>query len=161
VEGGAILVKKSLIAVPILTLGGLVMIGCGSGRASHTVKESFHIDERPIPPERCRIVATVIRIDEQKLAEGAGDPCSGAPCYAVIRIDSVLGTGRTFNGFLSVGITVNARFNYSVSPVPRPPLPGVSNGSRFRAEVVATGGEFADVPGPYMVVVDEYSLVKE
>lgn len=160
-EGRAVLVRSSLLDWTMFAAVWLIFVGCGGGSASQYTKEDFTIDNTPIPPERCRVVATVVAIDETKRSDRSGDPCSTAPCYAAIRIDSVLGTGRTFNGFLSVGLKVNARFNFTLQKSTHPSLPGMKEGTQFRAEVMATGGNFADIPGPYIVVVDEYVVIRD
>lgn len=96
--------------------------------------------EKMVPVGSCRVVARVLSIDPV-VSGGGDDPCSKAPCVAMVRIDSVLGCGSGAQGSLSSGSTVRARFATTLGPSKdlfpqlNPPLPGLKEGSVFKALV--------------------------
>ncbi|MBI5472986.1 MAG: hypothetical protein HY961_11630 [Ignavibacteriae bacterium] len=95
----------------------------------------------PLPPNVCRVTATVIQI-EKPTTSSDKDPCSKAPCSATIRIDSVHGYGAAFPKTLSPNEQLKVKFTYTLSstagnmPEVKPALPGLSTKSRFVANVI-------------------------
>jgi len=110
-----------------------------------------------IPVGACKVVVTVVSIDSSRASTQTGDPCAKAPCTAVVRIDSVLGCGSSADRSLVPGLTLRARFTYTLAssmdlfPSLTPALPGLSVGSRFAARV-QTSSE------PAGLIVGEYEL---
>lgn len=94
-----------------------------------------------VPVGMCRVVGTVMSVDSSLKSSNTDDPCSKAQCFAMVRIDSILGCGSSFGNSLSVGSSVRVRFMYTLAPSKEifpqmsPPLSGLRIGSQFRALV--------------------------
>lgn len=114
-----------------------------------------------INPGEVRAVCTVVGIDSTRTAR-AGDPCSTYPCFATIRIDSVLGYGSGFPRPLSAGESISARFAFTLAPsneaMPNiaTPLPGLEEGDAFMADIRVhpTPGAGTGTGDPKFVVYD-------
>ncbi len=131
-------------------LCGTLFIGCGATKqesnhaeAIRAAKERMAMEVPPsIPPNQCRVSATVIAIDSA--VRGDKGPCATAPCMATVRIDSVLGYGSAFPKPLAPGEKLVVKFAYTLQPTTKefpevkPALPGLSVGARF---VALVGGE--------------------
>jgi len=103
--------------------------------------------DRPLPfrekisPNHCRITGTILSIDDTFRTVNPKDPCSRAPCLAIVRIDKVHGYGSAFNKPLAVGNEITVLFKFSLSPTQNivPNLerhyPGLSAGSSFQADM--------------------------
>lgn len=95
----------------------------------------------PIPPNHCRIVGTVVAIDQSLKSSDPQSPCSKAPCLATVRVDSILGYGSAFGNPIAVGRQVEVMFGFTLSPTKEilPQLtqayPGLKVGSSFAANV--------------------------
>lgn len=106
-----------------------------------------------IPPDHCRVTATVVSIDPTLSSSKANDPCAQAPCSATLRIDEVIGYGSAFSTPLATGDIVIAHFAFTTRPTKailpelNQPFPGVEKGTTLtadlRAEAVKGGGENA------------------
>lgn len=131
----------------LLPLATLLAVSCSSSRNEGTGGEtagkekSLITEDQRIPPNHCRMVGTVIAIKPSLEGRTATDPCGKAPCIATVRIDSVLGYGSAFGTTLSSGKEITIRFTHTLSPTKEllpevnPPLPGLSVGSQFQADV--------------------------
>jgi len=111
----------------------------------------------------CRIVATVLSVDSSLAAGSPDDPCTKAPCRAMVRIDSVLGYGSAFPLPFTPGQVIRTRFSFTLSPTAvllpsvKPPLPGLAAGSHFKTDVRSTerpGQAGAD----QIFVIDSYEV---
>jgi hypothetical protein len=145
-------------------LSGMLLISCGTSKEerghsddSRVVKEHMVIHAPvPIPPNNCRVIATIESIE--KTFEGANDkdPCGKAPCLATVRIDSVLGFGSAFPSSMSAGKIIRVRFALTLNstkeilPEVLPALPGLSVGSRF--EALINGSMAMGRPDPVFTV---------
>ena len=102
-------------------------------------------DQNLIPPNACRILATVVAIDTSLDRESLTDPCSKFYCKAAIRIDSVQGYGSAFVRPLNAGDVVPITFLYTLAPSRRaypdmkPELPGLDRGDSFVADIDGGG----------------------
>jgi hypothetical protein len=100
----------------------------------------------PIPPNHCRIVGTVVAIDQSLKLSDPQSPCSKAPCSATVRVDSILGYGSAFGSSIPAGQQVNVTFGFTLSPTKEilPQLtqayPGLKVGSSFVANVRSNEG---------------------
>ena len=143
--------KKILILLLIATISASALESCASSRAPESTRtnavDSSRMPADPGPglaPDHCRLVATVVRIDEGR-SEGASDPCSKAPCNATIRVQQVLGYGSGFTVPLAIGNEILVHFLFTLGttrelfPGLNPPLPGLQVGSTFEAEL--SGGD--------------------
>ncbi len=95
-----------------------------------------------IAPGHCRIVATVMKIESVRSSDPS-NPCSKAPCLATVRIDEILGYGSAFGRTLHQGDEMKVQFTLTLGPTKEilpevtPPLPGLSVGSKFQADIAA------------------------
>jgi hypothetical protein len=94
-----------------------------------------------VAPQRCRIVATILAIDNELLKQG-DSPCAKVPCNASARVDSILGYGSSFGNPLAIGETIMLHFAFTLSPNTKeffPTMsenyPGLVIGSQFSAEI--------------------------
>ena len=134
----------------IVILAVLVLSSCGSSKqdAAHldppssNQKKEIIATPLPISPNNCRVVATIVRVDNPASGLSEKDPCSKAPCSALIRIDSVLGYGSSFPKTLSTNQELQVKFAFTLSatadkmPEVKPALPGLKVKSRFIANIV-------------------------
>jgi hypothetical protein len=134
--------------IVIATFVSIIALSCSASKqeqsASAQGKGKALTPPSPLAPNTCRLIGTIVEI-EPKLADAdPKDPCSKAPCFAVVRIDSVVGYGSAFPTSLGVGATMRTRFAHTLGatkdllPEVSPPLPGLHAGSRFKADVSAT-----------------------
>ena len=129
----------------------LVLFSCNS---THQKKEqvsagqpqkasSLKIGARDIPPGHCRIIGTIVSIDAIQKTGNADDPCSQAPCQAVVRVDSVLGYGQGFIKPLAKSKEFLAIFKFTLRQTKdlfknmTKTYPGLEVGSKFLANVEA------------------------
>lgn len=99
-----------------------------------------------IPPNSCRVVATVLSIDPILKSRNEKDPCSKAPCRVLVRVDSILGYGAAFAKPLAVGDTLSVTFAFTVAatkeilPSLSQSYPGVAKGTIFLADILGQQG---------------------
>jgi len=141
---------QSYQRVLILGLFFLVWSGCasqknGSRSDQQNKKEQMKIASNPgepVPPDNCRVIATVLEIDTQNLENGSG-PCSRVPCLATVRIDSIIGYGSAFQHPLSPEGKYTVKFNFTTRPSRElfpnleKSLPEVNVGMKFQADLSA------------------------
>lgn len=139
---------KSLLSFPLIIL---LVISCSSSHketktAEPSKKEALlrasSEQRHQIPPGSCRLIATVVSIDDS-LAENPDDPCSQTPCRAVVRVDSVLGYGQGFAPPLARGNELEVTFKFTLHPTDTlfpnmtQSYPGLAVGETFLADVEA------------------------
>ncbi len=145
------------------------LAACGgskeNGKAGGDLKDEMNEDMKaslamkggPIPPNHCRIVGTIIAVDESYRGSSEGDPCSKAPCMATVRVDSVIGYGSAFGGTVGVGSEISVKFSYTLGPSQEVfpdqsmSLPGMKMGSRFQADVQSAGEMLAGGGAKYTI----------
>lgn len=127
----------------IIVIAALAVSCSASKKSGEGERGQMQKPAQPSPgisPDHCRIVGTVVSIDEA-LSSASGDPCSKAPCLATVRIDEVLGYGSGFTSRLAKGNQFVMRFQYTLSPTTTlfpemsPPMPGLTAGAQFQADV--------------------------
>ena len=77
-----------------VALTSILLLSCGSSQQENThadqlqgAKEKIAMDTLPpIPPNNCRVIATVESIDKTLKGANDKDPCGKAPCTATIKI---------------------------------------------------------------------------
>ncbi len=128
----------------------IILLACGTSKqekiqGEQTEKEKLVMNAPPpISPNHCKVVATVDSIDRKLRGTSAKDPCSKAPCVAMVKIDSVLGYGSAFPKALAPGMKLNVKFAHSINPTKdvwpeiQPPLPGLRVGAKFEALINGT-----------------------
>ena len=110
-----------------------------------------------IPPNACRVHATILAIDSSFTDGSSTDPCSRFPCRATVRIDEVLGYGSAFNSPLPPGETMSVHFTLTLAPSNlvfpdmKPELPGLAVGNAFAADVEGGGPAIGGVARSYTV----------
>lgn len=109
---------------------------------------------KPLAPNTCRILGTIVSVDEKLITENPDDPCSKAPCTSVVRIDSVLGRGPGFSSALAKGSEVVIKFSFTLAatralfPNMTKSFPGLSPGDAFQADVTNSPVQFKQQSGP-------------
>jgi hypothetical protein len=142
----------------------MVSSSCTSSKeqaATHRDTTSLSAGPSPtndqLPPNSCRVHATIIAVDTSLKRDTPTDPCSKFFCAATVRIDSVLGYGSSFSRPVSAGDTVSVTFLYTLAasslvfPDMRPGLPGLSSGSAFVADIGESGRGMGGAPVGYTV----------
>ncbi len=125
----------------------LTFESCSSSRSSAEAKtasgNSRPADPGPgISPDHCRLVATLVRVDDGR-SENAADPCFKVACNATIRVEEVLGYGSAFRQPLAKGNEIQVHFLYTLGatsemfPGMKPGLPGLKVGASFEADLFA------------------------
>lgn len=134
-------------ALAILLCSAVMLPSCRStheDRRDESTTPVLKIPPAGLPPQVCRIVGTIIRVDSTLKSQKPDDPCSKSPCEALVYVDSVLGYGSSFPVVLSPGSTVRAHFTFTLAPteqlIPslKPSFPGLRPGSAFRADLKST-----------------------
>lgn len=139
--------KLARLAI-ISTVVSVISLSCSTSKqeqsASRQGQEEALAPPSPLAPNTCRLIGTIVEIDAKLAGTDPKDPCSKAPCFAVVRIDSVVGYGSAFPTSLGVGATMRTRFAHTLAatkdvlPEVSPALPGLHAGSRIKADVSAT-----------------------
>ncbi|HLE31217.1 MAG TPA: hypothetical protein VJB38_01275 [Bacteroidota bacterium] len=142
--------KRQLAVFPLMILLTL-LLSCSSTKEMDDQMEMPPPAGPGIAPGYCRIVATVMKIESDSTPM-ADDPCSKAPCLATVRVEEVLGMGSGFARTLPKGTEIQVRFSLTLGPtreiLPQvtPPLPGLSVGMKFQADIA--GGPAFKADGP-------------
>lgn len=109
-----------------------------------TIREELLLRQksRPIPPNTCRVLATVYELGASTPQTNLFAPCDKAPCFAKLRIDYVIGYGSAFPRPISSGDSLAVRFMYTtgktrtVWPELHKDLPGLSIGDSFKGDIL-------------------------
>ncbi|MFC1477662.1 hypothetical protein ACFL6L_04270 [candidate division KSB1 bacterium] len=164
---------RPYLSIIIICILWGALFTCGKSRQdaeqlkaeTEKVKRPPTLTER-IPPERCRLVGTVVKIDERYRVQDPKDPCSKAPCRAVVRIDEVIGYGQAFGRPLATGREITVLFKFTVIPtkdiIPEMTVhyPGLETGSLFRADVESLQGDRRGTTD-FSYVVYGYEVLKQ
>lgn len=133
--------KKPLplfLAVPFT----IFLISCGSTKETTDRSDQAQIAAPAVPPGHCRIVGTIVKVEVVRSAK-SDDPCSKAPCLATVRVDEILGYGSGFGRTLHKADEIQVQFRSTLGPTKEilpqitPPLPGLTVGSKFQADLAA------------------------
>jgi len=128
----------------VFLLSVVTLLSCRStldDRSGESKASALKIPPAGLPPDVCRIVGTLVRVDSSLKGYRADDPCSKAPCEALVYVDSILGYGSSFPVVLSTGVTIRAHFTLTLAPTEqvlptvKPSFPGLVLGSNFRADL--------------------------
>lgn len=145
----------------------VVVLGCRSqqdtaGKQDEGDQAKLAVPKQDIPPNHCRIIGTVVLVNES-LSANPDDPCAKSPCLAKVRIDEIVGYGSAFGAVLAKGQEVSIRFRFTLGPTREllpsvtPPLEGLKVGSRFEADIQGGGAPMMGEQSASFVV-DHYSL---
>jgi len=84
-------IKKYLFAILVITVS-ILLINCS------TPKENKTLIESEIPPGHAKIVGIIVEIDPVADKSNLNDPCSKAPCIAIVKVSSAV-YGAAFPSF--------------------------------------------------------------
>jgi len=141
---------EALRVFGVLTILCLSFLSC---RATHQEKNSQN-DSKPglsqkqivplgemIPPNKCRLVGTIVAIDSGWRSAKTDEPCSKVPCRSTVRVDSIIGYGQGFPGVLSRSDEIPVKFVFTLGstkdlfPNMSEFYPGLRVGSTFTADI--------------------------
>lgn len=118
------------------------MIAC-SGNKKQAINSSKNIKQThsKISPGNVKIIGEIILIDNTKLSGDKNSPCSKQPCWASVKIDSVIGSGA---GAPIIGEkdTIDVKFAFTLGETTKElfpnldkRMPGLKTRSKFEALV--------------------------
>ena len=93
-----------------------------------------------VAPNRCRIIGKITAISPERDKDPA-TVCGQVPCRAKVQIQRVIGYGHAFSETLAEKQEIDAYFVFSLQPTEKlfpemtTPLPGLTSGSIFQADV--------------------------
>jgi len=99
----------------------VILISCSSNDAS---KQEVKISEIKITKEFSAITGTIISIDTTKFSKDENSPCSKAPCWAKVRVNSVIGRGQG-GPFISADDTLNVHFTFTLAETTEELIPNL------------------------------------
>ncbi len=142
----------------LILLAALLLVSCRSSKPAPAL-----VGE-PIPPNQCRVVATIVSIDSLVRSYDPKDPCSKAPCIATIRVRKIIGYGAAFPAPLSADDVIAVKFAFTTGPT-REVFPemtefysGVRSGSTIEANLVAFGASKGKPGGDPSYTIYGYQL---
>ena len=118
-----------------------------------------------IPPNTCRVKATVVELDSLELIPHSTKPCEIAPCTGIIRIDSIIGYGSDFGSSLVLNDKISVRFQFTTGPTKevypgsKKDLPGLSNNVSFMADIKSTNIVLVNGETLHEYVIGEYEII--
>ena len=127
--------KALLQLLVIVSLFGLA--GCATNKEITSEKSA---QNQSIPPGQCKILAQVIKIDSLFAENKSNDPCSKAPCTALVKIKTII--ENRAGSVLNNGDTLKTKFAFTLNPTNKATfptlnenLPGLTEGSTFEADI--------------------------
>lgn len=140
------LLKSFFLMVVCLSLFSCRPSQVDKNNSGDSSKPLVPIAGENLPPNSCRVVATVLSIDPILKSRNEKDPCSKAPCQVTVRVDSILGYGAAFSKPIAAGNTISVTFAFTAAPTKEilPALsqsyPGVAKGTIFLADILSQQG---------------------
>ncbi len=126
-------IKKYLFAILVIAVSILLM-NCS------TPKENKTLIESKIPPGHAKIVGIIIEIEPVSDSSNLNDPCSKAPCIALVKVSSAV-YGAAFPSF-SKDAEIRMKFLFTLEkttkelfPNMEETYPGLKIGQEFTALV--------------------------
>jgi len=115
---------------------GMLLISCSSSKNKMIKKDSPNYT-----PGTCTIIGKIISIDKTKLSKDKNSPCSKQPCWATVKINSVIGCGAGAP-FIGNKDTVTVKFAFTLGettkelfPNLEERMPGLHVNSIFEAQI--------------------------
>lgn len=125
----------------LLALLATTVFACRSSEETNSEKKEEATEmQRPpdpgpgIPPGQCQIVGTIVAVNAA-LSMDTNDPCSKAPCKAIVRVVEVEGYGMGFESRIG---------NREISVTFVGTVGDLKIGSRFRANVLQGSASIND-----------------
>ena len=160
--------KTVFCLISLLIFGNCTHLPKNSGIKSKQDKIStkqFLSKITRIPPNTCRVKATVVELDSLELIPHSTKPCEIAPCTGIIRIDSIIGYGSDFGSSLVLNDKIPVRFLFTAGPTKevypdsKKDLPGLSKNVSFTADinsinVISVSGETL-----HEYIIGEYEII--
>ena len=86
---------------------------------------------KQISPQYCRLIGMIVEVE--KIVDKQTRGCKNGPCYAMIKIEQVLGYGSSFPSNFQSGDEITVFFPSSLNSTDH--LPGLKKGDRFKADM--------------------------
>ena len=86
---------------------------------------------KQIPPQYCRLIGMIVEVE--KIVDKQTRGCKIGPCYAMIKIEQVLGYGSSFPSNFQSGAEITVFFPSSLNSTDH--LPGLKKGDSFKADM--------------------------
>ncbi len=124
--------RNSLLLVLIF------FMGCSSLKKNN---ENIPIPKPTFSPGTCLIIGEIVSIDSTRLSKDSTSPCSQNPCWATVKIDSVIecGAGASVigkNDLLKTNFTFTlAETTEKLFPNLEEKMPGLAVNSKFKATI--------------------------
>ena len=118
-----------------------------------------------IPPNTCRVKATVVELDSLELIPHSSKPCEIAPCTGIIRIDSIIGYGSDFGSSLVLNVKIPVRFLFTAGPTKevypdsKKDLPGLSKNVSFTADINSINVISVSGEALHEYIIGEYEII--
>jgi len=104
-------------------------------------EESLSKNELKIPRGSLFISGTILSIEKDKLSKDLNSPCSKVPCWALIKVDSIFGSGKQ-SPSLQLNDSVKVHFIFTLSkttddliPNLSRKLPGLNESDKFKGNI--------------------------
>lgn len=135
-----------LVALTVLILiTAITLTSCGKEavrEAGINNKTTTYVLSAKVPPGNCRITGRIISIKPNLLTSNPKNVCSQYPCFATVKIDSILGYGAAFSKPVNRGKEITLKFEYSLKPTTKElfpnmdeRLPGLDVNSVFTGDI--------------------------
>jgi hypothetical protein len=130
--------KVFLLKVTLL-LSLTYLFGCSATEENKGTEIPYN--KQIISPGACLIVGEIVDIDSTKLSKSSNNPCSKQPCWATVKIKSMLGCGA---GAPIIGNNdmLKVKFNFTLGETTKElfpnldkRMPGLKVNSKFKASI--------------------------
>jgi hypothetical protein len=122
-----------------------------------------------VSPGYASIVGTVTQVEATLDTLSTEKPCGNVPCYAIVRVDSILGYGSSFGNPLVKGSTIRLKFMFTVEkttkeyfPNLKEHFPGVVINSKLKGNIELVRGSSAvtNEEFPRLYRIFSYQLIE-
>ncbi|MBU0474183.1 MAG: hypothetical protein KKF62_08460 [Bacteroidetes bacterium] len=132
------LFNKIKITLSLIVI--LLTVACSNNRI--IPDEDSHIkSELNIPRGSLFISGTIISIEKDKLSKDLNSPCSKVPCWALVKVDSIFGSGKQ-SPSLQLNDSIKVHFVFTLSkttddliPSLSRKLPGLKENDKFKGNI--------------------------
>ncbi|MDP2304155.1 MAG: hypothetical protein Q8N03_17235 [Ignavibacteria bacterium] len=99
-------------------------ISCSNNRYTPD-EDSLSKSELNIPRGSLFISGTIISIEKEKLSKDLNSPCSKVPCWALVKVDSIFGSGKQ-SPSLQLNDSIKVHFVFTLSKTTEDLIPNLS-----------------------------------
>jgi hypothetical protein len=118
----------------------LLTVACSNNRIIPE-EDSLSKSELNIPRGSLFISGTIISIEKDKLSKDLNSPCSKVPCWALVKVDSIFGSGKQ-SPSLQLNDSIKIHFAFTLSkttddliPNLSRKLPGLKENDKFKGNI--------------------------